>query len=143
MVYAQSGAGKTSIFNASIVPALEERGLQVLPLTRVGIGSRDIPLNQLIKYSCWDGSSDGINPYVLNTFQSLAPDIDDTSLLNTNSFSGFLHDYFPHKINQREKPIPQVIIFDQLEELFSFYSDPNKWREQQQDFFKQIADALK
>ena len=143
LVYAQSGAGKTSIFNASIVPALEERGLQVLPLTRVGIGSRDYTgAHRTTNTVDDDGSSDRVNPYVLNTFQSLAPELQDISLLNSNSLSGFLHDHFPHKINQREKPIPQVIIFDQLEELFSLYSDPNKWREQRQDFFKQVADAV-
>src|SRR5688572_25738016 len=39
LVYAQSGAGKTSIFNAKSVPELQEKGLQVLPIARVGIGS--------------------------------------------------------------------------------------------------------
>ena len=39
LVYAQSGAGKTSLFNAQIIPELEKKGLQVLPITRVGIGS--------------------------------------------------------------------------------------------------------
>src|SRR6188472_360112 len=45
LIYAQSGAGKTSIFNASIVPALEQRGLQVLPLGRIGISSSDTGTN--------------------------------------------------------------------------------------------------
>src|SRR5262245_13160717 len=36
LVYAQSGAGKTSFLNAKIVPELEENGLHVLPVTRVG-----------------------------------------------------------------------------------------------------------
>ena len=69
LIYAQSGAGKTSIFNASIVPALEARGLQVLPLTRVGIGSRETDSNHA--NSIVDrGSSLEVNPYVLNTIQS-------------------------------------------------------------------------
>ena len=37
LLYAQSGAGKTSIFNASITPMLEERGLQVLPQVRIRV----------------------------------------------------------------------------------------------------------
>ena len=36
LVYAQSGVGKTSIFNASIISTLEQRGLEVLPVARVG-----------------------------------------------------------------------------------------------------------
>lgn len=36
LFYAQSGAGKTSLLNAQVIPALEEEGFQVLPVTRVG-----------------------------------------------------------------------------------------------------------
>jgi hypothetical protein len=141
LVYAQSGAGKTSIFNASIIPALEERGLQVLPVIRLGIGSRDETQNYTkvpvrIEYSY------KINPYVLNTLQSLAREFDDRSLMTTIPLSEFLRSYFPHKLTQRGKPIPQIIIFDQLEEIFNLYTS-NKWREQQQDFFKEIAAAVK
>lgn len=32
--------------------------------------------------------------------------------------------------------------FDQLEELFNLYVDPDKWRKQQEDFVKQLAQAL-
>jgi hypothetical protein len=35
LVYAQSGAGKTSLLNAKIIPELEENGLHVLPVARV------------------------------------------------------------------------------------------------------------
>src|SRR3972149_10191316 len=40
LFYAQSGAGKTSLLNAQIIPALEERGFDVLPVARVG---SDVP----------------------------------------------------------------------------------------------------
>jgi len=36
LFYAQSGAGKTSLLNAQIIPALEEEGFHVLPVARVG-----------------------------------------------------------------------------------------------------------
>jgi hypothetical protein len=39
LIYAQSGAGKTSILNAQVTPALEKYGYNVLPTARVGIGS--------------------------------------------------------------------------------------------------------
>lgn len=38
-------------------------------------------------------------------------------------------------------PIPQVLIFDQFEELFSFY--PDRWKQQRYDFFNQITQELK
>ena len=34
--YAQSGAGKSSLINASLIPGLEEQGFEVLPVGRVG-----------------------------------------------------------------------------------------------------------
>jgi len=41
LIYAQSGAGKTSLFNAQVAPELEKNGFQVLPVARVGIGFRN------------------------------------------------------------------------------------------------------
>ena len=35
LAYAQSGAGKTSIFNAHIIHTLEDHGFEVLPMARV------------------------------------------------------------------------------------------------------------
>ncbi|HXN58800.1 MAG TPA: hypothetical protein VN912_09485, partial [Candidatus Angelobacter sp.] len=35
LLYAQSGAGKTSLVNARLVPGLEKEGLEVLPPGRV------------------------------------------------------------------------------------------------------------
>src|SRR5262249_54555890 len=142
LIYAQSGAGKTSLFNAQVAPELEKNGFQVLPLARVGIGFRN-DIETAYKEGVVDsGPSFDFNPYVFNTLQSLMPEFNDRSLLKAITISVFLHDYFSHKINQRGKPVPQVVVFDQLEELFNLYSDPNKWREQQQDFFEQVADAL-
>jgi YVTN family beta-propeller protein len=165
LVYAQSGAGKTSLFNASIIPALEQKGLQVLPIVRVGIGSQIIstmPDQSNIPEGHSSLSEREINPYIFNVFQSLVPDVSGDELLKiltndrridekggimessstTRSLSGFLRDFFPHQIDQRGKNIPQVLIVDQLEELFNFYSDPDRWHEQQEDFFNQIANVL-
>src|SRR5512136_328508 len=40
LFYAQSGAGKTSLLNAQIIPELEQDGFHVLPMARV---SSDLP----------------------------------------------------------------------------------------------------
>lgn len=144
LVHAQSGAGKTSLFNAKIVPELQKRGLQVLPIARVGFGSNvtdKTPTN--IQQDEKEPVSSSIdNLYLLNTFQSLAPNISDYSALKDQSLSEFLEMYFPHQVNQRGKDIPQIIIFDRFEELFNFFSDPTRWQQHQQDFFSNISDAL-
>ena len=36
LFYAQSGAGKTSLLNARVIPALQDEGFDVLPVARVG-----------------------------------------------------------------------------------------------------------
>jgi YVTN family beta-propeller protein len=78
---------------------------------------------------------------MLNALQSISSEIDSKSLLNKN-LSSFLKDYFPiNNDNKNDKIKAQVLVFDQLEELFKFYPDDN-WREQQEDFFKQVAQAL-
>ena len=43
-------------------------------------------------------------------------------------------------IDDNGKVVPQVLIFDQLEELFNFST--KKWKKQQEAFFKQISNAL-
>ena len=137
----------------------------MLPIVRVGIGSQIIPTKP--RQSKIAGSSSSlseheINPYIFNVFQSLVPDVSGDELLEiltkdrskdlkdvvtdskspSTSLSNFLRDFFPHQIDHRGRNIPQILIVDQLEELFNFYSDPNRWHEQQEDFFNQIAHVL-
>ena len=145
LVYAQSGAGKTSLFNAQIIPELEKKGLQVLPIARVGIGSNLTDNKTTIQFQKNNNNetdSNETNLYLFNTYQSLLPNNSNYSALKDQSLSKFLQKYYPRKFNQRGKDIPQVIIFDQFEELFNFFSDPNRWREHQEEFFSNISDAL-
>ena len=80
--------------------------------------------------------------YIMNTLQSISPGIVDYFSLLNKSLSNFLTSFFPIEKDSRGRVIPQVLIFDQLEELFTFYPNTDKWSEQQEDFFKQIDDAL-
>jgi WD40 repeat protein len=125
VVYAQSGAGKTSIFNASISPTLEEEfGAKVLPLTRVQVKEEieSIP-----------------NPYMYNALLKLEPsETTDSSKYLTLSLSDYLK-YLPEITDEQNKG-PVVIIFDQFEEIFEIHSEA--WQEQQRDFFKQVNSAL-
>jgi hypothetical protein len=43
ILYSQSGAGKTSLLNAKLIPFLEQEGFEILPLARVrGLMTHDI-----------------------------------------------------------------------------------------------------
>ena len=52
-----------------------------------------------------------------------------------------MNDYFPTKLDEDGNPLPQVIIFDQFEELFNLFYE--RAREDQEIFFKQITEAIK
>jgi hypothetical protein len=130
LIYAQSGAGKTSILNAAVTPELEKNGFEVLPLSRVGFSA--ISADKSLYYD------NDLNFYIFNTLCSIKPNI-DPKLLANKSLLTFLNDYFPPKLSDN-KPSPQVIIFDQFEELFNLF--PERWHEQQERFFKQVAEAL-
>jgi YVTN family beta-propeller protein len=149
LIYAQSGAGKTSIFNTQCTNSLENYGFEVLPIARVRVTTTSISntkdknntnnnINSLS--SLLPDSSNKIdNLYVYNALQSLCPEINSQKLLNLALFE-FLDLYFPNQKDENGDNKPQVLIFDQLEELFNYY--PDKWLDQQKEFFEQVADSL-
>ncbi len=129
LIYAQSGAGKTSIFNAQVIPTLEEGGFEVLPVIRLK-SSNIIP--NLDK-------NDIKNTYIFNSLQSLKPDL-DPNILKDKSLQEFLEEYFPLKKDNNNREMQQLLIYDQLEEIFDIL--PRNWKEQRKDFFKEIVQAL-
>ncbi len=125
LLYAQSGAGKSSLLNAGLVPLLEKGGFDVLPTARV---------------SGW-GSEDAFKYKVKNVYVS-------------NSTGLWLEDDIPLEVpttidralairTRRQdpygEPLPRVAIFDQFEELFTAY--PERWQEPR-EFFEQLNEAM-
>jgi YVTN family beta-propeller protein len=127
LIYAQSGAGKTSIINAKVLPELETYEMQILPTTRVG-GMIETAASQAnIK-----------NIYVFNTLQYIDPGT-DPSLRATGNITEFLAKY-PRKKTLDNREPPRIIIFDQFEELFTTYV--KNWPNQREEFFEQLRDAI-
>jgi len=127
LVYSQSGAGKTSLFNAKILPSLEEYEFQILPSVRV---KAVLPVNEI--------PTNARNIYVFNVLQALCPDASLLTLAE-KTLPVFLREY-PRSTKSDGDMAPRIITFDQLEELFNLF--PEGYQEQQKDFFKQIAQAL-
>ena len=127
LLYAQSGAGKTSLINARLIPLLEEEGFEVLPLARVG-GS----ISETIE------PREISNLYVFNTLMSWAEDKADPKRLVQMSIADFLKER-EHPADEEELPSPRVVVFDQFEELFALYQE--RWRERE-EFFQQVRKAL-
>jgi len=129
LLYAQSGAGKSSLLNAKVLPELEaQEGCELMPVARV---RGDLPPGIRAETIT--------NLYMFNTLMSWAEMTDlQPPQLVTMSLAEFLRQV-PRQGDEDGYPVLRVLIFDQFEEMFTFY--PERWPEREQ-FFHQVSDAL-
>lgn len=128
LFYAPSGAGKTSLLKAKVIPNLKERKkLQILPITRV---SGDSPPG-------FDGSTIK-NIYVFNTLVNLEGKQAQPYALAELSLREGLQPYLERPATD-QRLRPKLLILDQFEEFFTTY--PERYKERA-DFFYQIQQCL-
>ncbi len=127
LLYARSGAGKSSLLNAGLIPAVQAEGFQVLPVARVrGAMGQGVDESKIA------------NIFVFNALVSWGgPEIDPSSLAS-QSLPGFLQTV-PFSSDDQNLRLPRLVILDQFEELFALYL--GRWQERA-GFFQQITDAL-
>ena len=138
LLYAPSGAGKTSLLFAKVLPALnEEEEFDVLPVARVrSQEASTIPETKIRNIYMFNALKDLANNQ-LRLMERAQLTLADylarraRPLLNSNGSEA------PH---DRERCLARVIIFDQFEEIFTLY--PERYKDRQ-EFFSQVADALK
>jgi len=112
LLYAQSGAGKTSLLQASLLPELQRRKrISAFPIARV--------------------TGDSITSYIDNALDSLLPGT-PAGLSFTDAFRSVLD-------TTSSRPQPHLIVFDQFEEIFTFHPELTKPRRR---FFTQLSDCL-
>ncbi|HSS79040.1 MAG TPA: hypothetical protein VLV54_20130, partial [Thermoanaerobaculia bacterium] len=124
LLYAPSGAGKTSLLQAKIITLLKERDDLVLGSVRVG-GETST-------------ASEIRNVFVFNALTSLQGEIRATTELVDQTLQEYLEGQSApdtaEDFSQR-----RVIIFDQFEEIFTSY--PERWLDRK-GFFDEINEAL-
>jgi hypothetical protein len=125
VLYSQSGAGKSSLLNTKVMAGLESEGCRVLPIARVQGKMPAGIAESAIK-----------NIFSLNAISSLR---DEASRLDSDALAGFSIARFIGAIQDADDDEPIVLIFDQFEELFSFYE--YRWGERA-TFLREIIDAL-
>lgn len=127
LLYSQSGAGKTSLLNAKLIPKLEEEEtFHVLPPMRV---QGQLPASLKVGRNA--------NIFVLNALMSSGQV--DVSRANLNmTFHEYVAQCGEHT-NEYGEQAPTIMVFDQFEELFTSY--PGRWMDRE-DFFRQIGEAL-
>jgi WD40 repeat protein len=134
LLYSPSGAGKTSLIRAGLIPLLERDGFPTLPIVRVNIEPPD------------DGAGLNFNRYIYSTLISLQsglPEQQQTPIETLAKMS--LSEY----LDQRPRPEApsdddfwersEVLIFDQFEEVIT--ASPLDL-ESKAEFFTQLGEAL-
>ena len=129
LFYAQSGAGKSSLVNAGLIPQLEKEGFEILPTARVQGLLKDTDPQTID------------NLYIFNTilclYGCLKKQIDHEHL-KKRRLADFLAE-IDRSTDQAGEKQARVLIFDQFEELFTFY--PERWTDRT-GFFEQVAEAI-
>ena len=143
LFYAQSGAGKSSLINARLIPQLREIGYAVLPVARVG---GELP----------PGVEEVDNVYLFNLMLSLAQSEATPGRFAHLTLSSFLAglstddgEHYTYEEATIPSPTmtgdvtaparPYVLIVDQFEELIT--SHPGRWQERV-EFFRQLNQAM-
>ncbi|XCN75361.1 MAG: hypothetical protein Q3M24_11725 [Candidatus Electrothrix aestuarii] len=142
LFYAQSGAGKTSLINTSLIPGLEENARIVLPVGRVG---GELPA----------GITDVDNVFVFSLMSQLDQGGTDPAVLASLKLSAFLRDLVtsdgrtyqydpPHEDETYDGDFDDgpicVLIIDQFEEIL--LAHPDRWQDKA-DFFVQLNQVMR
>ncbi len=128
LLYSPSGAGKTSLVQAALIPELDHEGFRVLPTMRVSL----LP---------GAGQVTNANPYVLSLLLSLEEPLQAVERTSLERLTGLsllqyleLHPPPPGRLSQRD-----VLIFDQFEEILTLQPTDLAGK---QAFFEQVGEAL-
>jgi hypothetical protein len=129
LLYSPSGAGKTSLIQAALIPRLRSMKFQVLPVVRVNLE----PSAEL-------SATSGLNRYVFSALLSLeesSPADQRFSMQQLASMS------LPEYLQARSRPAAEhwveVLIFDQFEDILIL--DPTD-QDEKREFFRQLGEAL-
>jgi WD40 repeat protein len=137
LLYSPSGAGKTSLISAGLIPLLKKEGFHILPSIRV---NQELPPDQL------DPGQDSprANRYLISTLISLEEEFsveERTPLDRLSQMS--LEDYLeqcPKPVGDQEGPPAEVLIFDQFEEVLTLDTTDEEGKSA---FFNQLGAALR
>jgi WD40 repeat protein len=126
LLHSPSGAGKTSLIQAALIPRLEEEGFEVLPVIRVSL---EQPVGT--------DTGEGLNHYVLSTLLSLEEDVPTDDQRGVPDLARMsLDDYLSRRPAEADN---RVLIFDQFEEVLLNPAD----QAVKQKFFDQLGVALR
>lgn len=130
LLYSPSGAGKSSLIEAALVPALRDAAFEVLPTIRVTHALPPEP-----------GMPVPRNRYVLGVLLSLEEGVSPDRQRPVAELATLtLREYLTAYADRDERPGNEVLIFDQFEEVLT--ADPTD-EPAKHAFFKELGDVLR
>lgn len=130
LLYSPSGAGKTSLIEASLVPALREAGFEVLPSIRV---THTLPPEPAVPSPR--------NRYALSVLLSLEQGVPQEHQLPVADLAVMsLQEYLRERTDRDGRPGNEVLIFDQFEEILT--TDPTD-EPAKHAFFQELGEVLR
>jgi hypothetical protein len=130
LFYSPSGAGKTSLIRAALVPKLEATGFAVLPVIRVNREETGVPeIDQAVP-----------NRYLRSCLHYLGESLPGDREPPIDVVSRGFADYLNWRRQQAGEPDREVLIFDQFEEIVTL--DPTD-QGAKSEFFAQVGEALR
>ncbi|HEY7035629.1 MAG TPA: hypothetical protein VH482_30085 [Thermomicrobiales bacterium] len=110
LLYSPSGAGKTSLIQAGLIPRLHAKGFAVLPTIRVNLPLLDA------------AAPAGSNRYLLSALRSLEGEPEDETPEAERSYPSSLKTYLDDRPRPGDNHSLECLIFDQFEEILT--TDP-------------------
>lgn len=129
LLYSPSGAGKTSLIQAALIPELEAEGFRVWPAMRV---NRELPPEE--------GAGTKANRYLLSLLLYLEKGLPRDAQTPIDELAGItLNAYLERRTRAEVEPFDDVFVFDQFEEILTL--DPTD-RDAKLEFFEQLGEVL-
>ena len=137
LLHSPSGAGKSSLVQAGLIPELSEEGFFVHPTIRV---NAEYP-SELIKASDTLNDARRFNRFTFSTLLSLEERYQPEQRTKLNRLARLsLADYLALRAIEDQRDGPEFLIFDQFEEILSL--EPND-RAAKNYFFSQLRNILR
>lgn len=140
LLYSVSGAGKTSLIQAALLPQLERDGFKILPPMRVSLDPCE-SADQSTEPATIQTTDPATNRYILSLLLSLDEALPEDQQRSVAELSDLtLDEYLECCYSEAEGPEGIVLVFDQFEEILTV--DPTD-REAKAEFFAQVGAALR
>ena len=145
LLYSPSGAGKSSLIHAGLIPHLREEGFHVLPVIRV---NQEVPaaVQPRQKDKPEDPAARQVNRYLFSTLLSLEEEFPEQQQIAVDELAALdLVGYLQKRASQKDEKggaeqLSEMLIFDQFEEVLTL--DPTD-QDGKADFFAQVGAVLR